>query len=94
MAVNGDAGLVELHVLVDVSGVSATALDLEGNGTPDIDLFVASLGGDPVRRVLTADQTLADGAFGLEVLSNDVHISGPSALGTAASKGVRVSATW
>ena len=83
MAVDGDAGLVELHVLVDVSGVGATTLDHEGDGAPDIDLLVASLGGDPVRGVLAADQTLADGALGLEVLGNNVHIAGPSTLGAA-----------
>ena len=83
MAVDLDAGFPELHVLVDVSGVGATALDHEGDNAPDIDLFVASLGGHPVGGVLTADQTLADGALGLEVLGNDIDIAGPGTLGAA-----------
>merc|ERR1719403_798647 len=81
VAVDGDAGLPELHVLVDVSGVGAAAFDLEGDDAPDIDLLVASLGGHPVGWVLTADQTLADGSFGLEFLGDDVNVAGPSALG-------------
>merc|ERR1719259_135396 len=81
VAVDGDAGLPELHVLVDVGGVSATAFDLEGDDAPDVDLLVGSLGGDPVGGVLTADQTLADGSFGLEVLGDDVDVAGPSTLG-------------
>merc|ERR1719419_1769796 len=81
VAVNGDAGLPELHVLVDVSGVGAAAFDLEGDDTPDIDLLVGSLGGHPVGGVLAADQTLVDGSFGLEVLGNDIDVAGPSTLG-------------
>jgi len=83
VAVDGDAGLPELHVLVDVSGVGSTALDLEGNDAPDIDLLVASLGGHPVGGVLAADETLADGALGLEILGDDIHVAGPSTLGTS-----------
>ena len=86
MTVNGHARLVELHVLVDVSGVGATALDHEGDGTPDIDLLVASLGGHPVGGILAADQALADGALGLEVLGNDIDVTGPGTLGATALK--------
>ena len=84
MAVNFDAGLIELHILVDVGGVSATTLHHESDGAPDIDLGVASLGSDPVRRVLAADQTLHDGALRLEVLGNDIDIARPGTLGAAA----------
>ena len=83
MAVDCDAGLVKLHVLVNVGGVGTTTLDFEGDGAPDIHLFVTSLGGDPVRGVLAADEALHDGAFGLEVLSNDIDIARPGTLGAA-----------
>merc|ERR1712135_108713 len=83
LAVDGDTGLVELHVLVDVGSVGATALDHQGDGAPDIDLLVASLGGHPVGRVLAADQTLADGTLGLVILGDNVDITGPGTLGTA-----------
>merc|ERR1712133_183738 len=81
VAVDLDAGFPELHVLVDMSGVGASAFNHEGDNAPDIDLFVASLGGHPVGGVLTADQTLADGTLGLEVLGNDIDIAGPGTLG-------------
>merc|ERR1712198_5074 len=70
VAVDLDAGLVKLHVLMNIGGVRATTLHFKGDGAPDIDFFVTSLGGDPVRGVLAADEALHDGAFGLEVLSN------------------------
>merc|ERR1719334_1366165 len=81
VAVDCDAGLVKLHVLVNVGGVRATTLHFKGDGAPDIDFFVTSLGGDPVRGVLAADEALHDGAFGLEVLSNDIDIASPGTLG-------------
>ena len=84
MAVDGDAGLVELHVLMDMSSVRATALHHEGDNTPDINLFVTSLGGNPVRGVLAADQALHDGALRLEVLGHDIDITSPGTLGTTA----------
>merc|ERR1712002_662127 len=83
VAVDGDAGLVELHVLVDIGSVGATALDHQGDGAPDIDLLVASLGGHPVGGVLAPDQTLADGALLLEVLGHDIDVTGPGTLGTS-----------
>merc|ERR1712198_783782 len=81
VAVDFDAGLVKLHVLVNVGGVLATTLHFKGDGAPDIDLFVTSLGGDPVRGVLAPDEALHDGAFGLKVLSNDIDIARPGTLG-------------
>ena len=83
MAVDFDTRLVELHVLVDVSSVSATTLHFESDGAPNIDLGVTFLGGDPVRGVLAADETLHDGALGLEVLSNDVDVARPGTFGAA-----------
>merc|ERR1719334_906898 len=81
VAVDCDTGLVKLHVLMNVGGVRATTLDFKGDGAPDIDLFVTSLGGDPVRGVLAVDEALHDGAFRLEVLSNDIDIASPGTLG-------------
>merc|ERR1712198_153952 len=81
VAVDFDAGLVKLHVLVNVSGVRATTLHFKGDGAPHIDFFVTSLGGDPVRGVLAPDEALHDGAFGLEVLSNDINNPRPGTLG-------------
>merc|ERR1712198_385871 len=43
VAVDCDAGLVKLHVLVNVSGVRATTLHFKGDGAPDINFFVTSL---------------------------------------------------
>jgi len=83
VAVNHDAWLPELDVLVDVSGVSSTTFHLEGDDSVDIDLSVASLGGDPMRRVLANDLTLHDGAFGLEVIGDASDVSRPCSLGAA-----------
>merc|ERR1719369_2308502 len=43
VAVNHDAGFPELDVLVDVSGVSATAFHFKGDDSVDVDLSIASL---------------------------------------------------
>jgi len=83
VTVDGDAGFPELDVLVDVGGVSAAAFHLEGDDSVDIDLSVASLGGDPMRRVLAIDLTLHDGAFGLEVIGDASDVSRPRSLGAA-----------
>merc|ERR1711942_268585 len=64
VAVDFDTGLVEFHVLVDVSSVSTTTLHFESDSAPNIDLSVTSLGSDPVRGVLAADETLHDGPSG------------------------------
>merc|ERR1712228_625187 len=87
VAVNHDAWLPELHVLVDVSGVSSTTFHLEGDDSMNVDLSVASLGGDPMRRVLATDQSLKDWTFGLETLTNACYVSCPSTFG--ATHGVR-----
>jgi len=87
VAVNHDAWLPELHVLVDVSGVSSTTFHLEGDDSMNVDLSVASLGGDPMRRVLATDQSLKDWTFGLETLTNASYVSCPSTFG--ATHGVR-----
>ena len=81
VAVDGDAWFVELHVFVDVSGVAATTLDHEGDGAPHIDLRVASLGGDPVRGVLTANHSLHDRAFWLKAFGDHIHVTSPCTLG-------------
>jgi len=82
VAIDGDARFPELHVLVDVGGVSSTTLDFEGNQSMDIDLSVTPLCGNPVGWVLADDFSLQDGAFGLEVLADAGDVSCPSALST------------
>jgi len=81
VAVDFDAWLPELDVLVDVGGVSAATFQFEGDQSVDIDLSIASLGGDPVRWVLAADQSFQDWAFGLEPLTDASNVTRPSAFG-------------
>jgi len=50
-----NAGLPELEIFVDVSGVSAATFQFEGDQSVDVNLSIASLRGDPMRRVLAAD---------------------------------------
>ena len=82
VAIDGDARFPELHVLVDVGGVSGTTLDFEGDQSVDINLSVTPLGGNPMGWVLADDLSLQDGAFGLEVLADAGDVSCPSALST------------
>jgi len=82
VAIDGDARFPELHVLVDVGGVSGTTLDFEGDQSVDIDLSVTPLSGNPMGWVLADDLSLQDGAFGLEVLADAGDVSCPSALST------------
>jgi len=83
VAVKQDAWRPELEVLVDVGGVSATTFHLKSDDTVDIDLSVASLRCHPVRRVLTANQSLHDGSFGLESFTDAGNVSRPSSFGAA-----------
>jgi len=78
-----DARFPELDVLVDVSSVSSTAIDLEGHQSVNVDLPVASGRREPVRGPLTNDLSLADRAGGLEVLGNALDVANPSALSAA-----------
>ena len=80
VAIDGDARFPELHVLVDVGGVSGTTLDFEGDQSVDIDLSVTPLGGNPMGWVLADDLSLQDGAFGLEVLGHASDIPSPCSL--------------
>ena len=66
-----------------LKSILSTTLHFKGDGAPDINFFVTSLGGDPVRGVLAPDEALHDGALGLEVLSNDIDIASPGTLGAA-----------
>merc|ERR1712142_355833 len=50
VTVDSHTWLPELDVLVDVGGVSSTAFDFQGDDAMDINLSVASLGGNPVGR--------------------------------------------
>merc|ERR1719244_2387101 len=83
VAIDHDAGLPELDVLMDMSGVGATTFNLHGDNTMDIDLSVTSLGGNPVRWVLATDVPSKDGPFGLEVLRHTGNVSSPCALSTS-----------
>ena len=94
MAVDGDAWFPELHVLVDVGGVRAAALDLESDEAVDIDLSVASLSGHPVGWELADDLALADGAHGLEVLADAGDVSGPGSLSTTVQRCIENDKAW
>ena len=82
VAVDGDAWLPELDVLMDVGGVSATPLNHKSDQSVNIDLSVASLSGHPVGWVLATDQSLEDGSLGLEVLADARNVTGPGSLST------------
>jgi len=82
VAVDGDAWLPELDVLMDVGGVSATTLNHKSDQSVNIDLSVASLSGHPVGWVLATDQSLEDGSLGLEVLADARNVTGPGSLST------------
>ena len=82
VAVDGDAWLPELDVLMDVGGVSATTLNHKSDQSVNIDLSVASLSGHPVGWELTDDLALADGALGLEVLGDASNVTSPGSLST------------
>ena len=78
VTVDLDTWLPELEVLMDMSSISSTSLNLKSDNSMDINLSVASLRSDPVGWVLSANVASKNSALRHKVLCDAGNVTGPS----------------